>query len=398
MKVLYLDCGMGAAGDMLGAALLELLPDKETFVAELNSLGIPGVKVSREEEAKCGIKGTHFVVKVDGVEESEEMHAHGHEHGHHHSGMHEIGHVVEDLPVSEKVKMDILAVYSLIAKAESHVHGVPVEEIHFHEVGTMDAVMDIAAVCMLMERLAPEKVVVSPVCVGGGHVQCAHGILPVPAPATAYILQDVPIYGGDIKSELCTPTGAALVKYFATEFGSMPLMRTSLVGYGMGTKDFPVANCVRAFLGNTEDAGDAIVELCCNLDDMTAEALAFAEEQLLASGALEVYAVPVQMKKSRLGSLLTLICHEQDTSRMVQLMFRYTTTLGVRERRCNRYTLSRTVKTEETEFGEVRKKVSSGYGVTKEKYEYEDLAHIARKQGMSLTEVMAWLQERNNQH
>lgn len=409
MKTLYLDCGMGAAGDMLTAALLELLPDKEEFLAELNNLGIPGVAVSSEVSIKCGIQGTHITVKVNGEEESEEMHAHTHEHSHshehshehshngnhthRHSSMHEIGHIIEDLPVSEKVKADILAVYSLIAEAESHAHGVPVTEIHFHEVGTMDAVADVTAVCMLMDRLSPEQVVVSPVHVGSGHVKCAHGILPVPAPATAYILRDVPIYGGGIKSELCTPTGAALLKHFATRFSDMPVMRTTTIGYGMGKKDFTAANCVRALIGETEDSGDMITELCCNLDDMTAEAIGFAEEQFFAAGALEVYTVPAQMKKSRPGILLSVMCHEKEKDQMIQLIFQHTTTLGIRENISRRYTLSRTVETVSTDLGEVRKKVSTGYGVKREKYEYDDMARIAREQNMSLADVTAHIQK-----
>lgn len=169
-------------------------------------------------------------------------------HTHHHRGMHEIEHIIEDLKLSQKVRSDVLAVYALIAEAESHVHGVPVTDIHFHEVGTMDAIADITAVCLLMERIAPQQVISSPVHVGSGHVHCAHGILPVPAPATAYILRDVPIYGGGIKGELCTPTGAALLKHFVTSFGNMPVMKTEMIGYGMGKKDFEAANCVRAFL------------------------------------------------------------------------------------------------------------------------------------------------------
>ncbi len=301
--------------------------------------------------------------------------------------MHDIGHIVDRLPVSDKVRTDILAVYSLIAEAESHAHGVPVTEIHFHEVGTMDAVADVTAVCLLMERLAPEQVIVSPVHVGSGHVKCAHGILPVPAPATAYILRDVPIYGGGIKSELCTPTGAALLKHFASGFGDMPVMRTTATGDGMGKKDFTAANCVRALLGETGDPTDTVAELSCNLDDMTAEALGFAEERFFAAGALEVYTVPAQMKKSRPGILLSVMCREKDKDEMVRLIFRHTTTLGVRENISRRYTLSRSTETVATGSGEVRKKVSSGYGVTKEKYEFEDIARIARESGRSLSEV-----------
>ena len=166
--------------------------------------------------------------------------------------MHEIGHIVEALPVSDKVKTDVLAVYELIAEAEGHAHGVPVSQIHFHEVGTMDAVADITAVCLLMEELAPEQVVASPVCVGTGKVHCAHGILPVPAPATADLLRGVPVYGGTIRAELCTPTGAALLKHFASAFGQLPLMTVERIGYGMGKKEFEAANTLRAMYGDAD--------------------------------------------------------------------------------------------------------------------------------------------------
>ena len=399
-KTLYLDCGMGAAGDMLTAALLELLPNREAFTAELNALSIPSVTFTTETVQKCGITGTHMTVKVNGEEESENMHAHAHEHmhtseqishhhhHHHHSGMHEISHIIDDLPVSNQVKADVRAVYALIAEAESHVHNKPVTEIHFHEVGTMDAVADITAVCLLMERLAPEQVVVSPIHVGSGQVKCAHGILPVPAPATAYILRGVPIYGGSIQGELCTPTGAALLRHFATKFGDMPVMKTTAIGYGMGKKDFEAANCVRALFGETVDAGDFITMLECNLDDMSAEAVGFAQERLFAAGALDVYTMAAQMKKSRPGVVLYVMCRSEEKQKMVSLLFRHTTTLGVREQTYRRYTLSRTVDTVQTAYGKVRRKLSSGYGVSREKYEYEDVARIAREQGMSFAEIM----------
>ena len=407
-KTLYLDCGMGAAGDMLTAALLELLPNREAFTAELNALSIPSVTFTTETVQKCGITGTHMTVKVNGEEESENMHAHAqehmhtseqiahHHHHHHHSGMHEISHIIDDLPVSNQVKADVRAVYALIAEAESHVHNKPVTEIHFHEVGTMDAVADITAVCLLMERLAPEQVVVSPIHVGSGQVKCAHGILPVPAPATAYILRGVPIYGGSIQGELCTPTGAALLRHFATMFGDMPVMKTTAIGYGMGKKDFEAANCVRALLGETEDAGDFITMLECNLDDMSAEAVGFAQERLFAAGALDVYTMAAQMKKSRPGVVLYVMCRSEEKQKMVSLLFRHTTTLGVREQTYRRYTLSRTVDTVQTAYGKVRRKLSSGYGVSREKYEYEDVARIAREQGMSFAEIMTDIESRSH--
>ena len=432
MKTIYIDCGMGAAGDMLTAALLDLLPDPDSFIEEMNSLGIPKVTIQKEAAAKCGICGTHVTVKVDGVEEESEdwpgeahhhdqepehehhhdhdhehhhdhehdhhhEHHHGHDHDHehhhdhahthHHSSLADIAQIVGALQLPEGVKQDVLAVYQLIAEAESHTHGIPVTQIHFHEVGTLDAVADITAVCLLMAKLAPEQVIVSPIHVGSGQVRCAHGILPVPAPATAWILRDVPMYGGSIQGELCTPTGAALLKHFATCFGSMPVMKTTAIGYGMGKKDFPAANCVRVLLGETENAGDQIVELQCNLDDMTAEALGFAQEQFFAAGAVEVYTTPIQMKKSRPGVLLSVMCQEKDKEKLVQLLFRHTTTLGIRETTSRRYTLERSIRTEPTEFGPVHVKTASGYGVTREKVEYEDLARIAREQNLSLAQV-----------
>ena len=380
MRTIYLDCGMGAAGDMLTAALLELMPNQDAFVEELNGLGIPGIRFTAEKCEKCGILGTHMKVTVHGEEEDG--------HHHHHGCLADIRGIVSGLPLPTIVKLDILAVYEEIAQAESHVHGVPVEHIHFHEVGTMDAIADVTAVCLLLHRLAPDKIIASPVHVGSGQVRCAHGILPVPAPATAYLLRGIPIYGGSIDGELCTPTGAALLKHFATEFGQMPVMKVQAIGYGMGRKDFPRANCVRALLGETEAPIDAIVELRCNVDDMTGEAIGFALEQLLGSGALDAFTVPVGMKKSRPGVLITVLCREEKKEAMVRLLLKHTTTLGVREFPCRRYALSRTMEIVNTPFGPVRKKVSSGYGVRREKLEYDDLAKIAKEQNISLAEAL----------
>lgn len=396
MKTLYLDCGMGAAGDMLTAALIELLPDPDSFVDKLNSIGIPHVRYIKEESVKCGITGTHITVLVEGQEEDEHMHEHSHEHGHehhHHSGMHDIEHVVHSLNLPTMVKLDVTAVFKLIAEAESHVHGKPVTEIHFHEVGTMDAVADITAVCLLMNEIDPDDVVVSPVHVGSGQVKCAHGILPVPAPATAYILRDIPVYGGSIRGELCTPTGAALLKYYADRFGDMPVMSVNSIGYGMGKKDFEAANTVRAMLGDTSDKTDVIIELSCNVDDMTAEDISFAMNKLFEEGAREVFTIPIGMKKSRPGTLIRVMCTEQDKEKMIASLFRHTTTLGVREVKTNRYILDRKIETADTPYGKVRRKVSSGYGVRRVKYEYDDLAAIANDKGISLDEVRGLLND-----
>ena len=395
---------------MLTAALLELLPDRDAFLEEINHIGIPGVEVTAREDEKCGIRGTHIHVKVQGEEETEEMfehdhdqdhhhghdhdhdydheHARHHEHHHYYTGMNEIRRIIEKFHVSDKVKQDVKAVYETIAEAESHAHGCPVEEIHFHEVGSMDAVTDVTAVCLLLEKLAPEQILVSPIHVGSGQVRCAHGILPVPAPATAHILRGVPTYGGEVRGELCTPTGAALLKHFAARFCSMPVMRTEKIGIGTGKKDFEAANCIRVFLGETEEKSEQLVEMNCNLDDCTAERIAFAAEQLLAQGALDVYTVPAGMKKSRPGILLCVLCREGDRERMAESIFRHTSTLGIRVQPVQRYTLDRTIETVSTALGPVRKKISVGFGIRREKWEYEDLAKLAREKDLSIEQVI----------
>lgn len=463
-RIIYLDCSMGAAGDMLTAALSELLPNQDAFIDKMNHLGIPGLQVSKEISVKCGITGTHISVKVHGEEEesvdhhSEYEHNHGHnhdyehahehthtyahdyehphgyehthDHGHGHDDMHthahgdhdhshrhshssmqDIENRVAELPVSDQVKRDVLAVYGMIAEAESHVHGVPVAQIHFHEVGSADALADITAVCMLMEMLAPDEVICSPVHVGSGQVHCAHGILPVPAPATAYLLRDIPIYGGQIRGELCTPTGAALLRYYVNQFGNMPVMKTGAIGYGMGKKDFEAANCIRVMLGetvgfnndigqkpgnnvdnidhsnNVDDNKNTVLELSCNVDDMTAEDIGFASEKLFEGGALEVYTIPIGMKKSRPGTLLRVMCTIEDREKMISLLFRHTTTIGVRETKTCRYVLNRQIEIVPTAYGDVRRKSVHGYGVSRFKYEYEDLARIAEEKNISLAEV-----------
>ena len=429
MKTLYIDCGMGAAGDMLTAALYELLSDeeKELFIKKINTLNIPNVTVEAEKVSKCGIMGTHMKVCVAGIEEESHDHDHSHEeHDHHHEHSHEEHHhhehdhehsheehhhhdhdhehhehhhhhehhsmadvasIIDGLNVSDNVKANSKKVYEAIAAAESNAHGVPVDMIHFHEVGSMDAIADVTAVSILMEMIKAERVVASSVHVGSGSVKCAHGILPVPAPATAFILKDVPIYGGQIKGELCTPTGAALLVNFVDEFGDMPVMKVDRIGYGMGKKDFERANCVRVMLGETKASSEMVVELICNLDDMTSERLGFAMETLLEKGALDVFTTPIGMKKSRLGVMLTVLCKEADKEEMVKNIFKYTTTLGIRENLMNRYTLSRSIEKRQTPYGEVTVKKSAGFGVSREKAEYEDLARIAKENNIAIDEI-----------
>lgn len=293
MKTLYLDCGNGAAGDMISAALWELTENKEEFLQELNSIGIPGVKTYALPSEKQGVFGTHFRVTYNDIEETpnvlpkdaiaeltpeedlkvhehhdHEHHHHEHHHNHHHSSLEDVRTVIGNLKVSDKVKEDAIKVYDLIAEAESHVHGTTVTQIHFHEVGHMDAIADVVCVCMLVERLAPDQIIASSMNTGTGKVKCAHGILPIPAPATSYLLHGIPIYHTGVNGELCTPTGAAIIKYFADSFGPMPVMNIEDIGYGMGTKDYDVANYFRAFIGETEE-GMTLVNRTPTLSDET---------------------------------------------------------------------------------------------------------------------------------
>ncbi len=387
MKILYFDCGMGAAGDMLTAALLELHPDREDFLRRLNAALPPRVRVRSEADFKRGIRGTHVRVLVDGEEEGV---AHA---GHHpHTSVTEILGRIADMDIPEQVRTDVLAVYDRIATAESAVHGYPVENIHLHELGSLDALADVLAVCWLIRELGPERICCSPIAVGSGTVKCAHGILPVPAPATERLLRGLSVCAGPEKGELCTPTGAALLGYFVQDFGRLPAMRLLGCGVGTGRKDFETANLLRAFWGECGESGETVLELSCNLDDMSGEEIGFAQERLFEAGALDVFTVPIGMKKSRPGIMLTVLCKLEKREALLACLFRHTTTLGVRESLYPRYVLQRSLRTVETEAGPVTVKSVEGFGVRREKPEYEDLARIARERGISLREAAAMLE------
>ena len=390
MKVLYLECKMGAAGDMLMSCLSELV-DQNEFLQKMQALQIPHAEITLEKREKCGVEGSHIVVKVDGEEEvsHDVHHEHDHEHHHHHhahTSLHDVEHILSHLNISDKVRKDALEIYVSIAKAESHAHGKPIDQIHFHEVGTIDAIVDVVGNCILMEMIHPDRVICSNVALGNGMVHCAHGILPVPTPATAYLVKDMPVYAGRFDGELLTPTGAAILKHFVQEFSSMPVMKIEKIGYGMGNKDFEAANCVRGFLGESDDDGE-VVELICNIDDMSSEEIGYAVDLLFEKGALDVYTTSVHMKKNRPGILFTCMCKLQDVDRLRKVMFQNLTTLGIREYRSVRVALNRHMETLETSYGTVRKKISEGQGVHREKLEYEDLAKIAKENHISIQEA-----------
>lgn len=402
MRILYLDCGMGAAGDMLAGALVSLLSkeEQESFIKMINNIGVDGVKVSLSDDAKCGIVGKHFKVEIDGVEEHshdvherEHHHEHEQEHGHHHEHHHHgKGPFPKELEaVAEKLDCpnDIQKVYELLAEAEAKVHGKDVSEIHFHEVGMKDALIDIASVVYLMNKLKVDKVVVSPVNVGFGKVKCAHGILPVPAPATAELVKGIPTYAGRFEGELLTPTGAALLKYYADEFSYQPLMNVIKCGYGTGNKNFESANVVKAVLGEVTDEliSENVIELNCNVDDMSAEDMAYATKALIENGAKDAFVTPVIMKKGRSGMLLTVLCSAIDKERFVSLIFKHTSTIGIRVKETERIILNRHEETVHTKLGDVRVKYSEGYGVKREKPEFEDLRKLAEENNISVAEA-----------
>ena len=448
MKTLYLECNMGAAGDMLMAALYELLPeaDRLAFAAKMNALGLPGVAVQPQPAKTCGIAGTRMAVTVGGAEETEPApaqghphghdhahdhphehdpahpqppvpgaaqpaaphlhgdaghdHPHGHDHGHGHD--HEHGHahhhhatpgqiagLIDALPLPQEVRAAARAVYDDIARAEAKAHGCPVGDVHYHEVGALDAVADVTGVCYALYLLRPERVVASPIHVGSGTVRCAHGVMRVPAPATANLLAGVPTCGGAVQGELCTPTGAALLAHFVQSYGPQPVMAVEKVGVGIGSKQFEQANCVRAFWGDTADqANGEIVELAANIDDMTPEALAFAAARLLEAGALDVYTTPGTMKKGRPGHLLTVLSAPDRVDALARAILRETSTNGLRVRRCGKYFLTPSIRTVDTAWGPVRVKCAEGFGVRHQKPEYEDVARIAREQNLPCQDVL----------
>lgn len=437
MKTLCLQLESGAAGDMLAAALLELVPDPQAALSRLRALGIPGVEFSISKSERGGIAGTLFEVRVDGevegvheLHEEAHRHIHAHDHGDHHDHVHDHGehhdhahdhgehsdhahdhahhcHVglseirerIAALALPDKVREDVRAVYDMIAEAESKAHGRPVDMIHFHEVGSLDALADIAAVCSLVAELAPDRIVATVPNVGGGSVRCAHGLMPVPAPATERLLEGIP-WRGDTPDvgELLTPTGAALLRRFATSFGPLPPIVVERTGVGLGHRNVEGrANMVRAMLGQSLATTGAtapcgpngrVSELRANIDDMTGEALAFACERIRRAGALDVSLAPLLMKKGRPGHLLLALSAPEDADAVAAAILRETSTFGVRRIYCPRYELERSSAVTSAPGGAaVSVKTGVGYGVRKSKPEFDDMAAAADSNGVAIRDV-----------
>ena len=383
---LYFECNMGAAGDMLAAALLDLFEDKAAVIAELNALSLPHTVIEYEEKVSGGIAGAHLHVLIDGHEET--PHTHHEEHHHHGRNLDEVLEIIRSTNAPQRVKDDAAAVYRIIAEAEAKAHNAPAGEVHFHELGMLDAIADVLINSYLINKLSPDRIIASPINVGGGNVHCAHGVLPVPAPATANILLGIPYYKSEIKTELCTPTGAALLKYFADEFTETPeLNNVSKIGIGTGTKELESANIIRAFLIKDDNH---IAELACNIDDMTGEEIAFAAEKMMSEGALDCFTTPVFMKKGRAAYQLTVLCKTGDKERFAELIFKHTTTIGIRQYLPSRYTLER----ELSKSAGVHIKRSEGYGKAVEKIEFEDIKALANEKDISIFEAREILKNR----
>jgi uncharacterized protein (TIGR00299 family) protein len=421
MRIAYLDCFSGISGDMFLGALVDAGVSPKLLENTVTALNI-GARLEISRVERGGIAATKVDVYANGEKdlprevfwEQEEAHSHPHvqEHGdsheHHHHGygrnLADIRKIIEKTAIGSAAKATAIRIFDALGEAEAEIHNTSIEQVHFHEVGSVDAMVDIVCAAVGAESLAVEEWICSPLNVGGGTVKCAHGTLPVPAPATLKLLQDAPVYSSGQQVELVTPTGAAIVKTLSRRFAPFPSMKIEKAGYGAGTREFPEhPNLLRLTIGEASPADDAatspgaspatsndtIAVLEANLDDLSPQVLAYAMERLLAEGALDVFSVPVQMKKSRPGALLTVLAKIGDANRLTRLIFAETTTLGVRRREEQRQTLSRRWETVDTTWGPVRIKIANVNGsVSNYAPEYEDCRTLAETQHIPLRTVM----------
>lgn len=432
MRIAYLDCFSGISGDMFLGALVDAGVPPVLLEKTVAALAV-GAKLEISKVIRSGISATKVDVWVDGEKDmpreeywakqgSQHSHAHSHdhdhgrshshdhdhahthadpephkhEHAHPHRGLTEIREIISKASISESAKATAIHIFEALGAAEAKIHSVPVESIHFHEVGAVDAIVDIVCAAVGAEALGVDEIVCSPLNVGGGTVKCAHGIFPVPAPATLELLKGAPSYSSGIEAELVTPTGAAIVSTLATRYVNFPPMKVEKSAYGAGSRDFPGRpNVLRIVVGEASGAMAAktnletICVLEANLDDLNPQVFGYVMDRLLEEGALDVFGIPVQMKKNRPGTLLTLLCKPEDADKLIELLFTETTTLGVRRRDESRQTLARRWESVRTEWGEVRIKIASMNGtVTNYAPEYEDCRRIAAQHHVPLKTVM----------
>jgi uncharacterized protein (TIGR00299 family) protein len=426
MKTLYFDCFSGISGDMTVGALLDIGADEKTLLDALNSLNVEGYRIKIEKKLKNGIAGTDFTVILQeehehhGHEHHEHSHHdhdhddhdHHHSHGHHehshpheHEHKHESAHVhrnlgdieriINESGLNDRVKKLSLDMFRLVAEAEGKIHGKPAGEVHFHEVGAVDSIVDIIGTAICIDNLGPDRIVFSSLPLSRGFVKCQHGLFPLPAPATLEILKNVPVYYTDVNFELVTPTGAAIAKGLADEFGMPGELEVEKIGYGLGKKNYEIPNVLRVMLLNSkkkiQDTAadkDNVVEIETNIDDMTAEQLGSTVELLLAEGALDVFFTPVFMKKNRPGTKLTVLCRPDKRERVVEAVLKHTSTFGVRMSLMERRILDREIIEVDTRFGRIRCKLGKLEGKTlKYAPEYEDCRAASLQHGRPITEI-----------
>jgi uncharacterized protein (TIGR00299 family) protein len=410
-KTLYLDCFSGASGDMTIGALLDLGLPLDELRRALGSLAIDYGDVTAERVLRAGVSATKFRVHeaaagASSGEDGDRAHHHDdhhhHEHGGHHHGAHDNGahHSLSEIEaridrsaLSADGKARAKRLFRRLAEAEAAIHSTPIEKVHLHEVGALDSIIDIVGAVFGFEWLGVEDIVASPLNVGSGTVKCAHGTFPVPAPATARLLQGVPIYAGDVKAELVTPTGALLVTEYARRFGPLPPMSITSIGYGAGDRDFAgVPNLLRMFAGETAEAGttERIVSIECEIDDMNPQLFGPLMDRLQAAGALDVFYAAVQMKKNRPGTLVTAIAHPESRNAICGLLFAETTTIGVRYQDMLRERLVRETVTVETVAGAIRFKVARRDGrIVNASPEFDDCVRAAAARGWPIKDVQA---------
>jgi uncharacterized protein (TIGR00299 family) protein len=382
MKIAYLDCFSGAAGDMLAAAMLDAGLDFEFLKSQLATLNLPqnNLQLTISEVKRAGLRALHFVPVI--VEE------------HHHRHLEDIKKIINSSKIADKPKQTAMAIFERLAQAEAAVHGKDPNDIHFHEVGAIDSIVDIVSAAIGLDTLGIEKVYCSPLAVGGGTVKSAHGVLPVPAPATAELLKGVPIVGGPINKELLTPTGAAILTTVAENFGPMPQMKIEATGTGAGTLNSDqIPNVVRLFIGQAADLSQASADSVClldtNIDDINPEIIASATDKLLIEGALDVWTTPVIMKHSRPAITLSVICGLNDIGKIEQIIFEAGLTFGIRRQIMQRSKLAREFIAVSTRFGEIKIKVGRWAGkIVNVKPEFADCAAAAQKHNVSVKEVI----------
>ncbi len=387
-RVLYFDCFSGASGDMVLGALLDAGVPLDELRRALGSLAIDGASISAARVLRAGVSATKFI-----VDSHDHHHAHDHAHEHAHRSLADINKLIERSALSAKAQARAKALFQRLGEAEAAIHQIPVEKIHLHEVGALDSIIDIVGAVFALEWFAADRITASPLNVGGGMVNSAHGLFPVPAPATVKLLAGVPVYSSGVQAELVTPTGALLITGYATSFGPTPAMTIDRVGYGAGDRDLPsTPNVLRVLIGESSDQAstEPIVVLECEIDDMNPQIFGPVMDQLYAAGALEVYFASVQMKKNRPGTLLTILARPEQREAFTSIVFRETTTIGVRYHEVTRERLEREIVAIQTPIGSVRFKIARlGGAIMNAAPEFDDCLRIAAERGLPVKDVQA---------